>query len=133
MRFMLCVLAILPLPLMAQTTAQTAQFVDCARAQTQVDLNFCAAQDWREADVILNDLWPLAMNMARSLGSTNGIAASDLLRDAQRAWIVYRDAACAAESQLVAGGSMMGQVAGECLARITRARSTELRLFLPDR
>jgi uncharacterized protein YecT (DUF1311 family) len=49
------------------------------------------------------------------------------LRDAQRAWITFRDAACRAEGYVYFGGSMRLQVVALCLERMTRARTEELR------
>ena len=52
-----------------------------------------------------------------------------MLRDAQRAWITYRDLACAAESTLVRGGSMEPLMYYSCLERETRSRTESLRIF----
>ena len=49
--------------------------------------------------------------------------------DAQRAWIVFRDQACEAESLLARGGTMQPQLFHVCLARLTRQRTEDLRIF----
>jgi uncharacterized protein YecT (DUF1311 family) len=64
-----------------------------------------------------------------------GIAAShDLsertkaeIRDAQRAWIAYRDKACIAAGDVVAeGGSLSRIVANDCFMRMTAQRAVEM-------
>lgn len=50
-----------------------------------------------------------------------------LLRDAQRAWIAYRDRSCAAQGELAAeGGTLSRIVAADCVARLTADRASEL-------
>ena len=48
------------------------------------------------------------------------------LRDAQRAWIVFRDADCAVDHALHGGGSMRSIMAPSCLARRTFDRVKDL-------
>ena len=48
------------------------------------------------------------------------------LRDGQRAWITYRDAACATEGYLSHGGSIEPMVVAYCLARLTKARAADV-------
>ncbi|MDO9710627.1 lysozyme inhibitor LprI family protein [Paracraurococcus lichenis] len=56
-----------------------------------------------------------------------------LLREAQRAWIAYRDAACRAEGELEAeGGTLARIVAADCVARLTAGRAGELEQLLRD-
>jgi uncharacterized protein YecT (DUF1311 family) len=50
-----------------------------------------------------------------------------LLRDAQRAWIAYRDRSCAAQGELAAeGGTLSRIIAADCVARLTADRAAEL-------
>lgn len=107
-----------------------AQEVNCAAPVTQLDMNFCAERAWKLADEDLN----LAYGMARSLMRQTDAAlpeadrgAEVALRDAQRAWIAFRDAACRAEGYVWFGGSIRPQVVALCLERMTRARTEELR------
>ncbi len=109
-----------------------AQPLDCAAPRTQIEMTGCAAQDYDFADADLNAVWSSAMDMARSLdqGLPSGqVPAATILRDAQRAWIAYRDKACEAESLRVRGGSMQPQVFYICLARLTRSRARDLADF----
>lgn len=52
--------------------------------------------------------------------------AIDTLRDAQRAWIAYRDKACAAYGYLARGGTMEPMLIYQCNAELTAQRTDEL-------
>lgn len=100
--------------------AAAAQDVDCARAVAQQDMNWCAAEEYRAADKVLNDEWRLTIGWAREVGLEED------LRAAQRAWIAYRDAACAVEAAVWEGGSMAPLIHATCMTRLTRARTDDL-------
>lgn len=74
--------------------------------------------------------WDQRLNAAYRGMTTSRDVADDtkaLLRDAQRAWITYRDKACAAAGDLEAkGGSLALIVAGDCVLRMTAQRAAEL-------
>lgn len=98
--------------------------LDCDNAMTQRDMNTCAYQDFQAADLALNEVYAWAM--ARAKAYENG---ADLaLRDAQRAWIPYRDAACTAEGQLYEGGSIRPLIEYACMATLTERRTQDMRL-----
>lgn len=92
--------------------------IACGQAATQADLNRCAAGDYRKADDALNAQWRRTLTMA---GQDAGA-----WRAAQRAWIGFRDAECAAESAGSVGGSMHGMDIAACKARLTRERTRQL-------
>jgi len=107
--------------------AQTA--VDCRNPVSQVEMTYCAEQDWLEADAALNTVYGIAMAKMRETDGylpDNLKGAADALRDAQRAWIPYRDKACAAYGYLARGGSLEPQLIYSCRADLTRARVSEL-------
>jgi len=106
--------------------------LDCSAPQTQSSINECAVHYYQLADDDLNLAYGLAREMARQIDSDNATgqaSAVTLWRDAQRAWISYRDLACSAESLLAAGGSMQPALRFGCLERMTRARTEDLRYF----
>ncbi len=106
-----------------------AQDVDCANAQAQMELNFCARQDWQEADADLNDAYKSAMVLMKSIDADLPEAergAEEALRKAQRAWVTFRDAACVAEGFPMQGGSAQPMVVNGCLAQLTRQRAKSL-------
>ncbi len=109
--------------------AAPAQEVDCASAEAQVELTYCAEQDWMRADAVLNDAYQVALAVLTSVDA--GLEAQDRgavvnLRNAQRAWITFRDAACAAEGYQMHGGSAEPMVIYGCRARLTEARTADL-------
>ena len=106
-----------------------AQELDCANSQTQVEMTACAEQDWQDADADLNDAYQQAMDAMAEIDAILPEAqqgAVQNLRTAQRAWVSFRDATCAAEGYSVYGGSMEPMVIYGCRARITADRAEDL-------
>ena len=109
-----------------------AQSIDCENAMTQFEMNHCAHQAYLYADEDLNLAYGLAMSAAKEMDKyiqPNEIPAATMLRDAQRAWITFRDKACEVESTIARGGSMQPLLYSSCLERETRARTESLRYF----
>ncbi len=109
-----------------------AQDVNCADPVTQYEMTACASLAFEAADGDLNLAWRMAMDMARHLDAAQpGLEppTADILRDAQRKWIAFRDAACSAEATLARGGTMANQLFYMCLERLTRQRTEDLRLY----
>ncbi|HET7409058.1 MAG TPA: lysozyme inhibitor LprI family protein [Paracoccaceae bacterium] len=102
--------------------ADAASAQDCSDPQTQIEMNECAHLDYLAADEMLNAEYKRAR---AALGESGATA----LRDAQRAWIVFRDKACEVEGAQFAGGSIRPMVVAGCLARLTRRRTEDLRLL----
>ena len=124
-RLLLAALCLAPTPLLAQDAPE----VDCANAMSQMEMTACAEQDWNAADEALNAAWAPAMARMRALDEDqpeNLKGAADALREAQRAWVGYRDLACTAEGYQYRGGSMEPMVIYACRARLTEARTEEL-------
>lgn len=55
-------------------------------------MNACAAKEYEEADAALNAAWKPAKSFADAIGH------GKTLLEGQRAWLKYRDAACAAHA-----------------------------------
>jgi uncharacterized protein YecT (DUF1311 family) len=124
---LLLALVLVPLPALAQDGA-----VNCAEAVTQVDMTYCADRAWKLADEDLNLAYGFAQTMMKQIDAAlpqDQRGAEQALREAQRAWIAFRDAGCKAEAYRVAGGSMQPMVVATCLERVTRARTEELRML----
>ena len=49
------------------------------------------------------------------------------LRDAQLAWIAYRDATCKAEAGIYRGGTIMPSIGVRCVLRLDRQRIADLK------
>lgn len=107
-----------------------AQDVDCAMAESQQDMNLCAEQDWQAADSVLNDAYARAMILMNNIDADlpEGDKGAVLnLRRAQRSWMDFRDAACAAEAYAMHGGSAEPLLLYGCMARLTSARAVDLK------
>ena len=106
-----------------------AQDVDCADAQSQMAMTWCAEQDWNAADADLNRAYQDAMAYLKQIDVSLAKAdrgGVDFLRQGQRDWIGYRDNACAAEAFPMQGGSAEPMVIYGCRARLTRERTEGL-------
>ncbi|HEY0275912.1 MAG TPA: lysozyme inhibitor LprI family protein [Paenirhodobacter sp.] len=105
--------------IMAGLGAPVAQAADCASAQTQADLNICVGEDYQLADRTLNAVYARLMKRLDP-------RARGLLRDAQRAWIPFRDKHCAFVGSGTEGGSIQGMVIAGCLTELTTARAGQI-------
>jgi uncharacterized protein YecT (DUF1311 family) len=85
----------------------------------------CSEYLWKAADKELNDLYE---RLRRKLG--HGSMSGKKLIDAQRAWIVFRDATCAYESEGYSGGTLQGGAVMSCLGEQTKRRSKDLKVYL---
>lgn len=105
--------------------------LDCAKAQTQVDMNTCADQDYQRADKKLNELYKKLQARDAAAGEAQQKTS---LRDAQRAWIKFRDSECAYETIGFEGGSIEPLVHASCMAELTDQRNQTLQRLLnnPD-
>lgn len=120
---------ILALSPLAISTLAAAQEVDCENAMAQVDLTFCAEQDWVAVDADLNEAYQAAMAMMKDIDAglpKDQQGAATYLREGQRAWISFRDASCAAEGYIMHGGSGEPMLIYGCYARLTEARAADL-------
>lgn len=96
---------------------------ECVSPQGQQMMNACAAKEYREADDALNAAWASAKAFGDAIGQ------GDALLEAQRAWLAYRDAACAVQASPYEGGSLQPFVHATCLSRITKERTAMLLEF----
>lgn len=115
----------------APASSEDVRNVDCNNAQTQADMNQCAAEEYRQADAAMNAQWAetraalLEWDEASPPSDDNGAAKRLLV--SQRAWLAYRDAACDVEGYSVQGGSMQPLTISSCLAELTTRRTEELK------
>jgi uncharacterized protein YecT (DUF1311 family) len=114
---------------MAMLAAGPVAAQDCANPVTQADMTFCANEDFMEADLFLNEAYRAAEDLMRQadqdLPADLG-GAEEALREAQRAWIAFRDAACISEGFQSRGGSMEPMIVAFCLTRLTEQRTADL-------
>jgi uncharacterized protein YecT (DUF1311 family) len=116
--------------LLALAAPAAAQEIDCSQAMAQQDLNICAERDWQEADQGLNAAYGevVAMMQAMDRDLPDYLrGAEDALREAQRAWVTFRDANCEAAGFPMRGGSAEALLVYGCLRQMTLDRTEELR------
>ncbi len=129
------VLASLFLGGLAFTPAAYAQEeeIDCGNAMTQAEMNMCANKDYEAADKELNAVYRKAMASMKATDTeladidTNLVGAVEALKNAQRAWIGYRDGQCELAGFEARGGSMEPMLVSGCLADLTKKRTDELK------
>ena len=92
---------------------------NCGDPQTQLEMNQCAAADYAKVDRELNRSYD-------AYRARLGEEQKRQLREAQRAWIRFRDLSCQFESSAVKGGSAYPFILQSCLASMTRSRLRQL-------
>ena len=97
----------------------------CPGSNSQHELNRCAARARDRADAELNRVY-------RELMKDTSGAERAKLRDAQLAWIKFRDAHCDYRSVGNTGGSIYPMVYSFCLAGVTNERVKQLREIIGE-
>lgn len=119
----LLICVFIPFPLAAQSKP------NCKEPRTQTEMNICAGLDYKAADAELNITYTKVIALMKEMDTNlppKLKGAEKTLREAQRAWIPYRDKACGSHGFLARGGSMESMLVGHCLADLTRRRIKEL-------
>ena len=98
----------------------------CANAETQAEMNICAGKEYKAADATLNQVY-------RQLTAILNDEEKSQLKEAQTAWLKYRDLNCEFIADQYKGGTMRPMIHGLCLADVTKNRTTELRNQIKDR
>jgi uncharacterized protein YecT (DUF1311 family) len=115
--------ALLTLLLLTAAGAKTQkqrQIQPCEGNGSQAEASGCAHREYLAADAVLN----------KTYNRLAGILDADekaLLKESELAWIKYRDSNCTFESSQYAGGTMRPMIESFCLARVTKARTAELK------
>lgn len=92
----------------------------CEGMGSQAEASGCAYREYKAADAELN----------RVYGQLAGVLDAEdkaSLKESELAWIKYRDSTCTFESSQYKGGTMRGMIESFCLARVTKARTTDLK------
>jgi uncharacterized protein YecT (DUF1311 family) len=108
-----------------------AQNVDCSKASSTVEMNFCADKDFQAADKSLNAAYTAALASVKTRDLEKPYDAKSFeaaLRASQRAWLAFRDADC---KDLVAqewsGGSGTASASLGCMTEKTIQRTKDLK------
>lgn len=118
--------------LICVATQSAAQELDCETPITQVEMTGCAGRAAEAADQTLNETWQRAIEVVKTRDTADpgyDPSSEQILREAQRSWISFRDQACSAEATIARGGTMASQLFLICLERLTLRRTEDLRLF----
>lgn len=111
---------------------------DSEGGETTIGMSFCA---WAEAeywDARLNAAYKALMAAHKASDAedaTYGLdvpSRADALREMQRAWIPYRDAACAYERAQWGGGTGQGPAGAACVLHLTGEQALELEAALAE-
>lgn len=100
---------------------------NCKNSQTQAEINTCAKSSAEVVDKKLNQLYQ------ELIAQIEDLQQEKLLRDAQLAWIKFRDASCEFERSCFEGGSIAPSVYFNCIERVTKQRTEELEGYLKSR
>ncbi|WP_081909349.1 lysozyme inhibitor LprI family protein [Flavobacterium sp. ASV13] len=95
-------------------------------AQTQLEMNQTAINNFKKADDKLNQVYK---NLVKKLDEKE----KSLLITAQKNWIKFRDSKCDFEKQQYDGGSIQPLIYYTCLAESTEDRIKDLKRNLDDR
>ena len=108
---------------------------DCINRKTQSDMNVCSFRDYLRSDIELNQVWGQVTASRRGSSPPSRINPKSefgMLRDAQRAWLIYREKHCDGLGKRYDGGTIQSLVIGSCLSEITKLRISELKYLLDD-
>ncbi len=112
--------------------AQVPNPIDCNDAGNTAEMNECADRAYQKADKALNAAYKQTLEYIRAHGGDekpyDAASWEKALKDAQRAWIAYRDAEC---KELVAiewtGGSGTSAAVTGCMTELTEQRTKMLK------
>jgi uncharacterized protein YecT (DUF1311 family) len=119
MKYALLLLAAFPALATAADVPQAVPPVDCRSVSTQIELDYCAAQDFKAADARLNAIY---LDLMTRYDAPN----QALLRGAEEKWVAWRDSECSYETALTVGGTIHTMMQTECATEKTQARIREL-------
>lgn len=126
-------LALLPLLVLAspavaldQSQIQSACYTDCDKETgSNPDYKACLARAADTADGLLNQEFSALQEAVRTAAKDMGVKPDtqlDMLREAQRKWIAFRDDTCAVEDSLAFGATATGGYLSSCICSLSYGR-----------
>jgi len=112
--------------MLGNALAQDQKKDPCAAGQSQAEMTMCWGKEYKAADAKLNKTYQDFMS---KLDESEKVR----LKNAQLAWLKYRDTNCEFVADQYKGGSMRPMIAAMCLADVTNARVNELKSQIKDR
>lgn len=128
MRRLLLVLLLLSSPALAldQSQIQAACYTDCDKDnQSNPDYKACLARAADTADALLNQEFSTLQEAVAAAAKDMDVkpdAQLDMLKEAQRKWIAFRDDACNFEDSLAFGTTATGGYFSACLCALSFGR-----------
>jgi uncharacterized protein YecT (DUF1311 family) len=106
----------------------------CDNESSNVEYIGCLSKLAEEQDKTLNQLFGQVKALTEEYDKvgTSAPKITPAIRQAQRAWITFRDAQCEAEYDMAQGGTAGGGYNANCLCTLTYHRNEDLRRFLRD-
>src|SRR5450830_1401846 len=118
-RLFACSLAFFPAAAFAQSTNP------CDTLNGTIEVSACAQQGFEAKDKELNRVYQTVLKQLDTY-QDNGPATKKLLILAQRKWVEFRNADCAAVERLYQGGSVANAMYLDCMVHHTEQRIKEL-------
>ena len=109
---------------------------NCEDPTYQQEMNWCAHQDYLAADAKLNEQWAETAAVMKTRDEQwdkswgEGPGYFQVLLDAQRAWLAYRDAHCTSEGYYARGGSIEPVLVSTCKSKLTKDRTQALSFLI---
>jgi uncharacterized protein YecT (DUF1311 family) len=97
----------------------------CDSANNQAEMNICAEKEYKAADAALNKVYGQLMSKLEDDHKAK-------LKEAELAWIKFRDVNCEFQAFPNIGGTIYPLVYNGCLASMTNDRTKELRAALEE-
>ena len=113
------VMLFVSLLVVASVFGQGTKKAPCSDANTQAEMNICAGKEYKAADATLNRVYQQLVGMLEPEEKAQ-------LKEAQTAWIKYRDTNCDFVADQFKGGTIRPMIYGLCLAEVTSNRTSEL-------
>ena len=117
--------------------AASAQQLNCASPKFGWEIATCSYQDFKHADLQMDEEWKLVLKTMRDRDKQIDRKADrtpsfvDALAAAQRAWLRFRDQHCLLVSFDARGGNSTQLVlANSCKEELTKARTGQLKLLV---
>jgi uncharacterized protein YecT (DUF1311 family) len=101
--------------------------------ETTLGMSMCMAAETELWDGVLNAEYRETMDFAKAMDADEAqlfpefAGRAEALREAQRAWVAFRDAECRLAYAQWGSGSMRHIAGSECMMRMTAERALELR------
>jgi uncharacterized protein YecT (DUF1311 family) len=109
-----------------QTQIQAACYTDCeSETHSNPDYKACLARAADTADALLNQDFKTLQDSVKAAAKDMDVkpdAQLDLLKDAQRKWIEFRDVSCGFEDRLAFGATATGGYSSSCMCALSYER-----------